>query len=163
TGRIVHRAEDGEPRPVVYRLIEIRPRHRPQSGSGARQHRRHIELIRELVVECEHLVAGAPRQPCNQRRQSCGRVDYECDVRHFLHAPALRRMAATPISTSSSVVAHEEPLMRIAGRPCHSVPPHQQAPSDCTFAITARVTAGAPNDTSTWLITTSFRISWPAA
>ena len=32
-------------------------------------------------------------------------------------------------SLSSWVVAQEETLMRMAVCPCHSVPPHQQAPS----------------------------------
>jgi hypothetical protein len=42
---------------------------------------------------------------------------------------AMRIIACTLRSTSSSVVAHEETEIRIAVWPCHSVPPHQQAPS----------------------------------
>src|SRR5579871_2125756 len=75
------------------------------------------------------------------------------------HSSAARRIAARLISTSVLVVAHEETLMRMAVRPCHSVTPHQQTPSCCTFSITALVTCGGPKETSTWLMTTSFRIS----
>jgi hypothetical protein len=32
-------------------------------------------------------------------------------------------------STSASVVAHDETLMRIATFPCYEVPPHQHVPS----------------------------------
>src|SRR5215510_2753346 len=42
---------------------------------------------------------------------------------------AIRMIASKLRSTSSSVVAHEETLMRIAARPCQIVPPHQQVPS----------------------------------
>ena len=61
-------------------------------------------------------------------------------------------------ATSASVVAHDETLMRIAMFPCHEVPPHQHVPSCWIAAITRRVTSGAPNETSTWFSTTSFRI-----
>jgi len=67
-------------------------------------------------------------------------------------------MAARLCSTSSVVVAHEETLIRIAARPCQTVAPHQQVPSVCTAAITARVVASSPKLTSTWLRVTSFRI-----
>ncbi len=72
-------------------------------------------------------------------------------------------MAERLASTSASVVAQDETLMRMAVRPCHSVPPPQQMPSCWMRSMTARVFSGVPNDTSTWLITTSFRISKPAA
>ena len=72
-------------------------------------------------------------------------------------------MAARLASTSAAVVAHDDTLIRIAVRPCHSVPPHQHVPSCWMRAITARVRSGEPNDTSTWLMTTSLRISWPAS
>ena len=49
--------------------------------------------------------------------------------------------------------------MRIAVRPCQTVPPHQHVPSAWTPAITRSVSAGSPNETSTWLSTTSLRIS----
>ncbi|MDX6627891.1 MAG: hypothetical protein QOH00_137, partial [Gaiellales bacterium] len=52
-----------------------------------------------------------------------------------------------------------ETLMRIAVRPCQTVPPHQHVPSACTPATTRSVEAGSPKDTSTWLSTTSLRIS----
>ncbi|MCB0110918.1 MAG: hypothetical protein KDE53_33590, partial [Caldilineaceae bacterium] len=42
---------------------------------------------------------------------------------------ATRTIAAKLCSTSSAVVAHEETLIRIAARPCQTVPPHQQVPS----------------------------------
>src|SRR6266480_3942672 len=69
---------------------------------------------------------------------------------------AARKIAATLRSTSASVVAHDDTLMRIAVWPCQTVPPHQQVPSPCTRAITSRVRSGLPNDTKTWLSTTSF-------
>src|SRR5207248_5740061 len=62
---------------------------------------------------------------------------------------ATRSIAARLRSTSSSVVAHEETLMRMAVRPCHTVPPAQHVPSACTPAITRRVSSASPNDTST--------------
>ena len=52
-----------------------------------------------------------------------------------------------------------ETLMRMAVRPCQTVPPHQQVPSAWSAAITRCVAAGSPNETSTWLSTTSFSIS----
>ena len=67
-------------------------------------------------------------------------------------ALAPERRAASPArlrSTSSSVVAHEDTLMRIAVRPCQTVPPHQHVPSACTPAMTRCVSAGSPNETST--------------
>ena len=42
---------------------------------------------------------------------------------------AMRIMAARLRSTSASVVAQEETLMRIAVCPCQTVGPHQQVPS----------------------------------
>ncbi len=42
---------------------------------------------------------------------------------------AILKMTARLRSTSPSVVAHDDTLMRIAVCPCHSVPPHQQVPS----------------------------------
>jgi hypothetical protein len=45
---------------------------------------------------------------------------------------AILRMAARLCSTSSSVVTQFDTLIRIAVRPCHCVPPHQQVPSRCT-------------------------------
>src|SRR5262249_11717932 len=76
--------------------------------------------------------------------------------------PAIRNIASRLRSTSASVVAHEDTLIRIAWRPCHTVPPHQHVPSSCTPATTRCVSSGAPNDTSTWFNTTSLRISKPA-
>ena len=78
-------------------------------------------------------------------------------------SPATWRTAARLRSTSSSVVAHEETLMRIAARPFQCVPPHQQVPSRCTPRMTSVVTRSSPNATSTWLSTTSLRISKPAS
>lgn len=48
---------------------------------------------------------------------------------YFLVWFAMRIMAATLRSTSSSVVAQQETEMRMAVYPCHTVPPHQQVPS----------------------------------
>jgi hypothetical protein len=62
---------------------------------------------------------------------------------------AAANIAARLRSTSSSVVAQDETLMRIAVRPCHTVVPHQQVPSACTAAATRRVAAASPNETST--------------
>ena len=65
------------------------------------------------------------------------------------YARAMRIIAARLCSTSCSVVAQDETLMRIAVRPCHTVPPHQQVPSACSAAITRRVAASSPKRTST--------------
>ena len=63
--------------------------------------------------------------------------------------PATRSIAAMLRSTSASVVAHEHTLMRMAVRPCHTVPPHQQVPSACNAAITRWVRSASPKATST--------------
>jgi hypothetical protein len=76
---------------------------------------------------------------------------------------ATRRMASSDRSTSSSVVAQEHTLMRIAVWPCQTVPPHQQVPSRWIPAITRRVRSGSPKDTSTWFSTTSFSTRYRAA
>ena len=62
---------------------------------------------------------------------------------------AARAIASTLRSTSSSVVTHDDTLMRIAVWPCQTVPPIQQTPSRCTAAITRRVVSASPNDTIT--------------
>lgn len=49
---------------------------------------------------------------------------------------ATRTMAARLRSTSSSVVAHDDTLMRMAVCPCHTVPPTQHVPSAWIAAIT---------------------------
>src|SRR5436190_1723717 len=72
-------------------------------------------------------------------------------------------MTAGPPSTSSSGIAHDETLMRMAVCPCQIVPPHQQVPSAWIAAITRLVVSASPNDTSTWLSTTSFSTLQPAA
>ena len=41
-------------------------------------------------------------------------------------------------STSSSVVAHEQTLIRMAVRPCQTVPPHQHVPSPWIVSMTRR-------------------------
>jgi hypothetical protein len=41
----------------------------------------------------------------------------------------IRMIAAALFSTSSRVVCQDETLIRIASRPCQTVPPHQQVPS----------------------------------
>jgi len=48
-------------------------------------------------------------------------------------------MASKLLSISRSVVAHEERLILIALRPCHTVPPQQQVPSCWIAAIIWRV------------------------
>ena len=62
---------------------------------------------------------------------------------------ATRSIAAMLASTSTSRVAQDETLIRIAVRPCQTVPPHQQVPSACSAAITRWVRAASPNATST--------------
>src|ERR1019366_5192321 len=66
-------------------------------------------------------------------------------------------MASRLRSTSSRVVAQEDTLIRMAVRPCHVVGPHQQVPSRWMRSITRRVVSASPNETSTWLRTTSLK------
>ena len=80
-----------------------------------------------------------------------------------LSARGRRRIASSDRSTSSSVVAHELTLIRIAVSPCQTVGPHQQVPSAWSAAITRRVRSASPNETSTWFSTTSFSTRCPAA
>ena len=77
--------------------------------------------------------------------------------------PRRRRTAATLRSMSSSVVHQPLTLTRMARTSCQVVGPHQQVPSSWTAAITASVRSAGPNDTSTWLSTTSFSTSKPAS
>jgi hypothetical protein len=70
-------------------------------------------------------------------------------------APALSSMSA-------AVVAQPEMLIRMAGRPCHTVGPHQHVPSSWTAAIRARVWSSVAARTSTWLSTRSLSTSRPA-
>jgi hypothetical protein len=70
-------------------------------------------------------------------------------------------MAWADRSTSCSVVAQEDTLIRIAFWSCHRVPPHQQTPSSCTSSITRSVVASSPKETSTWFKSTSLRIRQP--
>ena len=78
-------------------------------------------------------------------------------------AAAQARIEASDASTSASVVAQDDTLIRIASRPCQRVPPHQQMPSACTAAMTCAVRASSPKATSTWLSATSLSTSWPAS
>ena len=56
-----------------------------------------------------------------------------------------------------------ETEIRIAARPCQVVPESQQVPSSWTRRTTSRVSSSSsPKRTSTWLRTTSLRISTPA-
>src|SRR5437870_5746833 len=57
-------------------------------------------------------------------------------------------IAATLRSASWSVVCQDDTLIRIAARPCHTVPPHQQVPSAWTRAMTRRVVSSGPKLTA---------------
>ena len=61
------------------------------------------------------------------------------------------RMAARLASTSAAVVAHDDTLMRMAGRPCQSVPPQPARAVGLHRPRSRRVVSSSPNDTSTWL------------
>jgi hypothetical protein len=63
---------------------------------------------------------------------------------------------------STSVVAQELTLMRIAARPRQVVPPHQHVPLSWTKSMTRLVLSSSPKATTTWLNTTSFNTSTPA-
>ncbi len=78
-------------------------------------------LHRSSLSQFVSAIGARPHAIAGMSEQGNGHVD-----------PARRTMAASERSTSSSVVAHDETLMRIAARPCHTVPPHQQVPSACT-------------------------------
>jgi len=54
-------------------------------------------------------------------------------------------MAAALRSTSASVVAHEQTLIRIAVCPCQTVPPHQHVPSAWIASMTLCVVSAGPN------------------
>ena len=71
-------------------------------------------------------------------------------------------MASALCLMSSSVVAQPEMLIRMAGRCCHTVGPHQQVPSCWTAVTRASVWSSVAARTSTWLSTTSFSTSRPA-
>ena len=74
----------------------------------------------------------ATRRSCARPRRSRAPSGKRAPSRQRQDAsPATRIMAARLRSTSSSVVAHEETLMRIAVRPCQTVGPHQHVPSCC--------------------------------
>ena len=73
-----------------------------------------------------------------------------------LNVTGALRIAAAERSTSAVVVGQPDTLIRIAERPRQTVPPAQHVPSACTRAI-----ASGSQATSTWLSTTSLRISAP--
>jgi hypothetical protein len=50
--------------------------------------------------------------------------------------PVIRSRASRLCSTSSSVVAQDDTLIRMAVCPCQTVPPHQQVPSSWISEIT---------------------------
>ena len=77
-------------------------------------------------------------------------------VLEFLRRASALRIAAAERSTSASVVDQFETLIRIASRPRQTVPPTQHVPS-----AWIRATALGGAATSTWLSTTSLRISAP--
>src|ERR1700733_3924375 len=83
--------------------------------------------------------------------------------RSFLHRSTVRIIAAMLISTSSSVVAQEQTLIRIATCPLRCVELHQQVPSSWMALTHSAVSASLPNETSTWLRTTSFKTAYQAA
>ena len=103
-----------------------------------------------------HALSQRPAKPARSKRPLMGLVIY----RDFA---AASRMEAIERSTSSSVVAHEETLIRIASRPCHRVPPHQQTPAAWIALMTRLVLASSPKATSTWFSSTWFKTSCPAA
>src|SRR6266567_4967892 len=81
-----------------------------------------------------------------------------------LHARGrLQHCRQTALPTSSSVVAQELTLIRIAVWSCQTVDPHQQVPSAWMRSMVLSVFSGDPNETSTWLMTTSLRTLYPAA
>src|SRR4030095_7629808 len=75
---------------------------------------------------------------------------------------AILMIAAALFSMSSFVVIHDDTLIRMAVVAFHTVPPHQQVPSSCTFLMMRFVRWGSPNETSTWLSVTLFKILKPA-
>src|SRR5438045_3483460 len=63
---------------------------------------------------------------------------------------------------SSVVVIHDETLIRMAGLPFHTVPPHQQVPSSWISCMILFVSSASPKQTRTWFKDTTLRISNPA-
>jgi hypothetical protein len=63
-------------------------------------------------------------------------------------------MASALCLMSSAVVAQPQTLIRMAGRCCHTVGPHQQVPSRWTAAMRASVCSSVAARTSTWLRST---------
>ena len=74
------------------------------------------------------IAASAPSliiaRPANR-----GSSEKENDVDDYASSRATRIMVSRLRSTSASVVAHDDTLMRMAVCPCQVVPPHQQVPS----------------------------------
>ena len=58
-----------------------------------------------------------------------GSGEKENDMDDYASSRATRIIASRLRSTSASVVAHDDTLMRMAVCPCQVVPPHQQVPS----------------------------------
>ena len=58
-----------------------------------------------------------------------GSGEKENDMDDYASLRATRIIASRMRSTSASVVAHDDTLMRMAVCPCQVVPPHQQVPS----------------------------------
>jgi hypothetical protein len=71
-------------------------------------------------------------------------------------------MAAALCWTSSAEVAQPDTLIRMAGRLCQVVGPHQHVPSCWTASTRASVSSSVAARTSTWFSTTSLSTSRPA-
>ena len=124
-----------------------------------------LDLGRLLV----RLGAGAhrtlTREPAARAASSSGlrsrRLDSQRREPPALLLPGSRRPSAR---RPPLVVLKLETEIRIAARPCHSVAPSQHVPSSWTRRTTSRVvSSSSPKRTSTWLRTTSLRISTPGS
>jgi len=89
--------------------------------------------MRISVSVCPLLSGGIARHVMNTIQGSSSPIlvhrPSSCVI--YPSARATPYHASKLLSTSSSVVAHDDTLMRMAARPCQTVPPHQQVPSAC--------------------------------
>ena len=118
-------------------------------GHPVSRSRHEPSLGRDPGRSCAVIVSTPPERVAVRRAVSAHRDDNksaEAQVRgvegSLCIRAAMRTIASTLRSTSASVVAHDDTLMRMAVRPCHTVPPHQQVPVLLEAAIARSVFSG---------------------
>ena len=114
TGVVIHRAQDDQTRPRVHRFVEPIPGTSGRFNAKAFQQAGRVEIVRELVLEREHVVARTPVEPREQQPQRGGRIRNERDIlRRAVDQPAdLRANAIGVVIPGEEIRARQFIAMR---------------------------------------------------